>query len=580
MRPLSIARVRALRRLRNRFGSEAAVQKDEMLIACSACALTVPRTVLAYHDTLLFIAAHPQSGAQSTRVEAELARIDAAGPRLFRTRDGAYELDMSGLAGGPVEAGFSIPLIEWMLERFPGQVELAWQQGAIGPEFDTLISLAMLASQRDGRLNTRFDMERWLQFVVGSDASPQDSLRWVIERIRDVVPDEELRALVAECVDLRVRWHLQPGDPTRTRARFPDRPLFVQRGASKRRFDTARVIERPLPSPTRLTRARGTGLIDVARAVLAVREREADPVTHASEGAVRLFSLDRGIDVALFGLQPAQRLPLESYVGYVAARNRVPIAYGGAWMLGRRAEIGVHLFESFRGGESGYLFAQLMRTYRQHYGVTRFHVDPYQLGDDNNDAIRSGAFWFYYRLGYRHVDDELRRTAAEEWKDVRADRSHRTPPALLRRFAKSPVALDLQPGHAGEYHADSTRLGVAVTQAVRNRFGSDRSAAERWCMRRVTRLLHVDRSRWTPGERLGFERLCPLVAMLPGLDDWPERDRKALAALMRAKGATSERDFARRLGRHRRLQSAFADLEATVDWAAISARPRRRAVTS
>ena len=38
-------------------------------------------------------------------------------------------------------------------------------------------------------------------------------------------------------------------------------------------------------------------------------------------------ALGRGLDVALFGLLPDRRLPLESFFGYIAARNRVPLAY-------------------------------------------------------------------------------------------------------------------------------------------------------------------------------------------------------------------------------------------------------------
>jgi len=47
-------------------------------------------------------------------------------------------------------------------------------------------------------------------------------------------------------------------------------------------------------------------------------------VTYTDEGSVTLFRLDRGIDVALFGMRPPWRLALETYFGYLAFKNGVP----------------------------------------------------------------------------------------------------------------------------------------------------------------------------------------------------------------------------------------------------------------
>jgi len=219
----------------------------------------------------------------------------------------------------------------------------------------------------------------------------------------------------------------------------------------------------------------------------------------------------------------------------------------------------------------------VLRAYRHHYRITRFQVDPYQFGDGNPDAIRSGAFWFYYRFGFRPRTAALAELAAGEWKLIRGTAGYRTTPAVLRRFTKSPLVLDFDIGAAEVHRSDPTRLGVAVTQHISARFGDDRVAARRWVTRRVLSVLPADRRRHrSDDERLAFERLGPLIAVLPGLDTWPMGARRALAAVIRAKGGPRERDYVVRLQGHARLRAALAELEASVDWDALPTRPAWR----
>ncbi|NJM51440.1 MAG: hypothetical protein HC843_11690, partial [Sphingomonadales bacterium] len=64
----------------------------------------------------------------------------------------------------------------------------------------------------------------------------------------------------------------------------------------------------------------------------------------------------------------------------------IPVAYGGGWVFGDRCEIGINVFDDFRGGESALLFGQILRVYRHHYRVRRFLVDPFQFGAGNREG--------------------------------------------------------------------------------------------------------------------------------------------------------------------------------------------------
>jgi hypothetical protein len=190
-----------------------------------------------------------------------------------------------------------------------------------------------------------------------------------------------------------------------------------------------------------------------------------------------LFHLDRGVSVMLCSMQADLRLPLESYVGYMLYRNGIPLAYGGAWIFGNRALFGINIFEPFRGGESTLTILQLLRVYHQHYGVIAFSVEPYQFGKDNPEGIESGAYWFYYKLGFRSDDKKLALLAEKEFAKMKANRSYRTSHATLRRFTASRITWKMDAGAA--VFPDPSEVSRKITTMILNRFLGDRIAAVR-----------------------------------------------------------------------------------------------------
>ena len=157
-------------------------------------------------------------------------------------------------------------------------------------------------------------------------------------------------------------------------------------------------------------------------------------------------------------------------------------------MLGPRSEFGMNIFEPYRGGESGYLMCQLLRVYRQTFDITFFEVDAHQFGLDNPDGIDSGAFWFYYKYGFRPMNRAIAALARKEKARLVAGRltkrglrrSLRTPKAMLRKFTGSNVALqfaDLVPPAL-------TSISDRVTRMIRRDFKGDRVTAEQECVQR------------------------------------------------------------------------------------------------
>jgi uncharacterized protein YbjT (DUF2867 family) len=81
----------------------------------------------------------------------------------------------------------------------------------------------------------------------------------------------------------------------------------------------------------------------------------------------------------------------------------------------------------------------------------------------------------------------------------------------------------------------------------------DHALAARRIAGRVARWLDVQPAGWPRHERAAFTRLAPVVALLEGVPRWSPADRRSLAALMRAKGSSQERNVVTRALEHPRF---------------------------
>src|SRR5436309_528813 len=263
----------------------------------------------------------------------------------------------------------------------------------------------------------------------------------------------------------------------------------------------------------------------------------------------------RGLRLVFIGIQPDFRLPLEGYYGFLVLKNGVPVSYGGGWELFGTLDFAVNIFASFRQGESAYLATQLLRAYRSIFGMRTIVIDRYQLGHESTEALRSGSFYFYHRLGFRPRDPEAVRTLGQERAKIAADASYRSPIPTLKRLAAAEVFLTLPGGHAApERRLRATDVSALVARYVARAFGGDRGRATRDSAERVARALGASRrAAWPAAERRAFERMSLVAVLIPNLAAWSSADRRALLAVMRAKGSGSEMDYARRLDAHRSL---------------------------
>jgi len=494
--------------------------------------------LIARHERLCFRRAFPRSAAELRRAERELAGFER---RAAPLRDA---LRNTGIAGTTYHYPFNYAMARWLRARYGRAVDVDWPayRHRSWDDVAALLSLVVAWAENEGLDDDDVPSWEWIRAAKGPDR--RTDLAWLLDALAALRLPAQLEAHLFEALNLPLRWDLAACRDAITHARLPARPFYHRTLLSDRPADTRREVLRP-PGPLRLLPpARAARVIDAARAALSQREREFHVIVHGHEREVYQVDAGRGLEIYVIGLVPALRLTLESDYGALLVKNGVPIGYGYAVLLFGRADIGINIFPTYRGGESPYVFHRFCAVFHHHFGARRFVMRRYQLGHQNPEGIEAGSFWFYYKLGFRSLARPVRVLAEAERGRLERRAGARSAPAVLRRLARSDMLLatDGTPPEAF-VDVDVRRVGFAVTRAVRLRGGGDRARAVADAGRRVARAL---------GAAAVPERLAPVADLVPDLRDWEPAERRALLGVLRAKALPRERPFVLAMQRHAR----------------------------
>jgi hypothetical protein len=291
---------------------------------------------------------------------------------------------------------------------------------------------------------------------------------------------------------------------------------------------------------------------------MVTRSRDLDAFAYGNARDVRLTDDGGGLGFVLIGANPERRALVAATSGYLILHNGVPIGYGEAFVSGRSATMTFNIFATFRGGETAYTFARTLATVRHLFGAESFSLDPYQLGKGNDEAIASGAWWFYYKLGFRPLTADARRLMRKELERMRSDPAHRSPAATLRALAESHLLFDFDRSRT-RVLPPVAELGLRIGDGLAARAKGERESVLAECSRETMRLTGVRSLRgFSAGERLAWQRWSPLVVFaLPGVARWSLAERRALARVIRAKGGRDENEFIARFAAHPKLERAL-----------------------
>jgi hypothetical protein len=559
-------RLERLHALRGTFGPAASRERHALLRALARVRWRDAGSLRAWHDELLFVAAFPDSRAVSRAARTALTRIAARVRAL--PRDERESLMDSGIAGSVTSHTFNFGAARWLAARHE-RLTFAWDDPDSASKLDPLLRLALTPVESDRFDSGDVSSTEWLDEAAGAaaaggrrQAAPTD---WLLASPPQTDP-AVLRALYDDAAP-PLRWELGGSPWSATACRVAGTSV-LRRAFRPLPRDPVAHIATPLRGIRLARDDEAARWHDASMGALLARTREVFPTIYANPREIHLAPLGDGVTLCVIGCAREDRSALEANYGYVMFSNGVPIGYGGVTTFGAQANTGANVFESFRRSEAPFLFAQALRAFRTMFAVTRFVVNPYQFGAGNAEAIASGAYWFYDRLGFRPVAPRVAALAARERLAMAEDRAHRSNARTLRSLASGDLVLAL-PDAAHDGPMPERLLeeaGRLATRAMRTVRAGDRAA---WVERKARAL----RARCGGGdgplsraERLGAWHLMPLLdALAPRIARWPARDRAQLWHLVALKGGRQERPFARAATQLPRLWAALERAAADIE---------------
>ncbi len=416
--PVSLGKqIRLLVQLRNQFGEEPRQWKLALLQQLSGTEILDPELLLEYHEALLFIRVYPD--------DREVFRItrrecDRFGQRVLRLReedpDAAEALDEEALPETAVSYQYDHTTVAELVKWYGPKLEIQWEEFEDTEKLDALLPLLASWAESDGLDLAPVSTEEWVDLARGQDG--QSALQWLLARLDRLKVPYLVKRQLYDALELPVAWQLGDSPACRTHAKVSGGVPYFHEGPLLRKMENFnREVKRPLDRISLASPRTARQLIKTIRCALAVRHRGLYPVEYASPDEVIVARCNRGYQLVLFGMKPDYRLPVESDYAALIIKNGYVIGYGVGAILFDQCEIAINIFDTWRGGEAAYIFSQYLRVFHQHFGCTRFRMERYQVGYENDEGLQSGSFWFYRKLGFISENPDVpdpRRGRAEE----------------------------------------------------------------------------------------------------------------------------------------------------------------------
>lgn len=468
--------------VRNRYGKKFSSQKLNLLnLLGKELDKSLPagqpgkKALQSYYDSLLFLIAYPDNITIYHLASQSLQNLHLYIQTHEKKQTSLYN---SGITGTQLCASFSFEIVKWLRKKQPENIKLSSIE-ADDSQIKSILSVVMPRVESEILQDGNAEWKSWLKSSLKKGEDILDRLIAVFDET-DIRPEirDELWAAIGINVEINFSSHdCLPG------ALFP---VYYHRSLIKKHF--IKKQSRVKPVRVNLNEDEAEQVLKCARMVLVRHLREIDPITFTAAHLVSYYRLPRGLSVALMGMVPERRQPIDCYMGYMVFKNGLPVAYAGSWILFDSGRIGLNVFPAYRGGESQYIFDQVLSVHRQVYHLKRFSVDPYQIGKENIDGIQSGAFWVYYNAGFRPIREEQKRLAEAEALKIKSIAGYRSPSSILAKLADSRLELLLQ---KSAVRFDATDLSLAYANILKDQYNNNRKPAEELLFKKLAEMLQL-----------------------------------------------------------------------------------------
>lgn len=508
---------------------------DTKVILLNDLILKVPKkkdAYLQFHHLLLCMMAYPSNQVLLNLVEKTASQLLKQLSKHSSIQD---KLIGTGLLHTAVECNFTYQKIKHIIQHFPNQVSIHSASSSIETQKAVLKLILPNVEYSKIHAGEKYFKSRISEF---HPSKQQTDLEWLLQTIEQSSSDIKTQAFLFNQLVVFIQWKISSEKDSVSFLRGAHLPTYFHTTPLEKKINLEDIIKQKLPAPVKLSLIEKQQLIHSAKMTLFYLYRETEPFTNANEDDITLFHLDKGISIALFGSTNNKRYSLESYIGYLVLKNNIPASYGGGWIFGERSQFGINILESFRGGESSLIICELLRVYHQYFKANRFVVKPYQFGLHNPEAIKTGAFWFYYKLGFRPENNELRTLAKKEEEEKLKNPGYKSEASTLRKYTKSNIVLTLSDKAYPDF--DSEVLSQRITNYINTQFDGNREKATNQCFKLLKEALDINVKTWKAEDINYAKQLSILFCSYPDSKKWIIDHKENIILLIQLKSAKTE----------------------------------------
>ncbi|GBL35947.1 hypothetical protein EMGBS15_15420 [Filimonas sp.] len=246
----------------------------------------------AFHEVLLFMAAYPENEMVHQLTSKAFEQIAT----FFRRRKKIdKEYADNGYPYTNMVTHFSHDLLRWM--NSCSECRLAIDSFELnGTDLNTLLRMTLPALERD-ETTAGLSNEELLDAL---EVKEKNRLTFLLDECSRLDANPFVKDHLWD--ELKIWIQITARDQKFSRAfnRIPQQPIFFQQDMLKK-FNHESLLKQDIPSPEKLTASQRAEVAAVIKKSLILTMRETDPSTYMDESTLRLYALERGISVAIYG---------------------------------------------------------------------------------------------------------------------------------------------------------------------------------------------------------------------------------------------------------------------------------------
>ena len=295
--------------IRNSYGNNFSTKKLELLQVLNNERAISSKAIQSYYSTLLFLLAYPDNRSVYKEVTRSLQQLQLYIKSHPSVKDKLFN---SGITETQLCAAYSFEIVKWLRQNHPQDIRFSSFE-ANEAQIQSILSVVMPKVESEILQDGNASWKPWLKQSLKKGEELLDRLIAVFDEA-DIRPEVSDELWVAIGINVEIDFSFHNCLPASLFSPYYHHSLL------KKLTTRQELIAKPIR--VKLDETEAKKIIECGRMILVRHLREIDPVTFTAPGLVSYYLLPRGFSIALMGMVPDRRQPIDCYMGYVVFKNQ------------------------------------------------------------------------------------------------------------------------------------------------------------------------------------------------------------------------------------------------------------------